>query len=645
MKRQCVLCLFAFVLLLGLATGCSGGGNGSSNSTGLFVGSSSSATGMVDVVISDDSTQDWATIGVKVLSIQLLPQGGGTPVTVYTAPNPAPVINLVQLDQLGELIGNAQVPAGTYTGASLTIAANAGDVTLTAAADPSAGFAGTAGATVPSGQVQVQGASGAAGSQTANVNVSFASPLVVTANSSNQLDLEIDLSHPAFIVDHTPAGGGTTFWAVNFKGPMRHRPIANLASFLLRDMYGKVTAVASNNAAITITRVHPARPVTNPETAVTTTVSRDILADATNGTIFYDVDAKTRTVINNFSSLAGSLSGKFVRVAARYQVDGSLVAVRIWASSTFNSLWVSPEGHVLHVNKAINVITVSNEDGVGVPVTVDSNTQFFFRVPSSGLADATPIATGTSFVQNGNIVRGFKVHVSVVDPLAVPLVAQTVDIEVAKYDGSISSANTTSFVDTRTFPNATDDYTFTEHYASNFKWWFFTFPTITFSGSSGITSFVAAVNAASNPGGTVGTLPVFGTSFNTWSDSANPNGWSAVSTILQPAPMPRATVSTAWSATSGGGTFAMTLPGATNATTVTASNVSGSATLVYQVDRTGLVVTVSPIDLTTSSGQAAVASHLTVGTPVKVFGVPQADGSIKAYVLIYYTGMMPTVAP
>ena len=644
MKRRHVPYVCVFLLLFGLTLGCSGGG-GNSGLTSSSGGSSSGATGMVDVVISDDSTQDWATIGVKILSIQLVPQGGGAAVTVYTAPNPAPVINLVQLDQLGELIANAQIPVGTYTGATVTVAANAGDLALTAANDPSAGFAGTAGATVPSGQIEVQGATGSFGSQTANVNVSFASPLVVTANSSNQLDLEIDLSHPAFIVDHTPAGGGTTFWAVNFNGPMRHRPIPSLAAFLLRHMYGKVTAVASNNTSITITRVFATRPAVSPETAVSTTVTRDILADATNGTIFYDVDAKTKTVINNFSSVASTINGKFVRIAARYQVDGSLVAVRIWASSNFNSLWLSPEGHVLHVNKSTNVLTIAKEDGTGVPVTVDGNTQWFFRVPSNAAADATPIATGTSFIQNGNIVRGFKVHVSVVDPLAVPLVAQTVDIEVAKYDGSISSANTSTFDYTRDFPHTADDYTFTEHYASNFKWWFFTFPTITFSGSSGITSFVAAVNAASNPGGSVGTLPVDGTSFNTWNDSANPNGWSTVATILQPEPLPRANVSTAWSATSGGGTFAMMLPGATNPTTVTASNVSGSATLVYQVDRTGLVVTVSPIDLTTSAGQAAVASHLVVGTPVKVFGVPQPDGSIKAYVFIYYTGVMPTVTP
>src|ERR1035437_2399409 len=98
------------------------------------------------------------------------------------------------------------------------------------------------------------------------------------------------------------------------------------------------------------------------------------------------------------------------------------MAVRIWASSIFNSVWVSPEGHVLHVNTATNVITVENEVGAGVPLTVNANTQFFFRTPWNAVLDATPIATGTGFLTAHNLVRGFKVHVSVVDPLQVPLV-------------------------------------------------------------------------------------------------------------------------------------------------------------------------------------------------------------------------------
>ncbi|HYT07559.1 MAG TPA: hypothetical protein VEL77_07915 [Rugosimonospora sp.] len=64
---------------------------------------------------------------------------------------------------------------------------------------------------------------------------------------------------------------------------------------------------------------------------------------------------------------------------------------------------------------------------------------------------------------------------------------------------------------------------------------------------------------------------------------------------------------------------------------------------LYQVDRqSNGIITISPQDLTTSAGPSNVASHLVAGTPVKVFGVPQSDGSIKAYVIFYFTGTMPT---
>ena len=35
------------------------------------------------------------------------------------------------------------------------------------------------------------------------------------------------------------------------------------------------------------------------------------------------------------------------------------------------------------------------------------------------------------------------------------------------------------------------------------------------------------------------------------------------------------------------------------------------------------------------------AAGLVAGTPVKVFGVPQGDGSLKAYVIVYFTGTLP----
>ena len=630
---------------------------GSSSSAGLGPGGGGTQNGSVNMMVSDASTEDWATIGVKILSISLIPQGGGNPVNVFTAGSSVPSINLVQLDQLGELLGTVSVPAGTYTGAILTVSANQGDVTLVVSADPETGFAGTPGATIPAGQIQIQGATGSAGSKTVPVSVNFNPPLVVAANQTSSVDVEFDLSHPAFLVGHVPpAAGGVTIWAVNFnKGPVRHHPIRDITRLVLRHTYGTVTGVSSDDSSITITKDYPVEPPTNPETAIATSQSLTILADATNGTLFYDVDAKTVVTIKNFSTVANALSGRFVRVAARYQSNGSLVAVRIWAANAFNSVWISPEGHVLHVNATTDVITVQNEEGAPVQLTVDANTEFFFRTPWNAVADSTPIGQGTSFLTNKDLVRGFKIHASVVDPLASPLVAQTIDIEIAKYDGGISAVNANNFTYTRKFNTSTDDYTFALPYISSsspngtdpssgaaitgFKWWNFTFPTIVDSGANAIPDFEAATNGTVNFGGTAGAYPAWGVSYAKWNDPIQANAWAAPWVVLLPTTVPLGTAATGYS----NGTFTLAETGGVTAVPVDLSTTSGSGTLVYQVDRTNGIVTVSAVDITTSGGQTTITNNLISGTPVKVFGIPQANATIKAYVVIYFTGTMPMV--
>ena len=71
--------------------------------------------------------------------------------------------------------------------------------------------------------------------------------------------------------------------------------------------------------------------------------------------------------------------------------------------------------------------------------------------------------------------------------------AQSIDIENARFDGYISGTNTTGFTYTRNFNTASDDYVVTLDYISSstangndssgnpitgFKYWNFTFPTI-----------------------------------------------------------------------------------------------------------------------------------------------------------------------
>src|SRR5580692_8618890 len=375
------------------------GGGGSSGSAGSSTSSQTSApqNATLAVMVSDASSEDWATIGVKIMSIALIPQGGGANVTVYTAPSPAPVTNLVLLDQLDDLLGNTAIPLGNYSGAVLTVSATPGDILLTTATNPEAGFAAAGGLTIPADQIQVQHTHGTTGSLTAPVTVNFDSPLVVSATQNNALDLEFNLAHPAFLIGHVPVGGGPTLWAVNFNGPLRRLPRYDLTRLVLRHMYGDVTAVASST--ITVTKEFPTEPPANPETAIAGTQSLQISADSVNGTIFYDLDAKTRTVIENFAS-ESSLAGRYVRIAARYQQDGTLVATRIYASDEFNNVWVSPEGHVLHVNTTSDMVTVENESGIGVPLLVDGNTQFFVREPYNPTVDSKSLGSGPAFLSS-----------------------------------------------------------------------------------------------------------------------------------------------------------------------------------------------------------------------------------------------------
>lgn len=632
------------------------------NSSGASDVVTQTPSGNVNMLVSDASTEDWAAIGIRILSISLVPQGGGANVSIYTAPSPAPMVNLVQLDQLGDILGNISVPAGTYTGAVITISGNPTDIQLTTSADPSSGLLALSNpaTTMPTNQVQVQGTTGNAGSLTVAVNVTFVSPLVVTAGGTTALDLEFDLSHPAFLVGHN--AGGSTIWAINFNGPLRHHPIPDITKFLLRDIYGTVTSVNSDGS-ITITRDFPAYPAAaaTSETAVSTAHSITILPDATNGTLFYDVDNSSQNqTIKTYSTVSSDLPvGQFVRVAARFQTGGTLVAVRTWASSSFGKIYVSPEGHVLHVNTSTDIITVENEAGLGVPLQVTNSTVFY-----SGTTQISTTGQGIAFL--ANLERGFKIHASVVDPLAVPLVADTINIEIARYDGLISGADTTGFTYTRKFSTAKDNYAVTLPYISastangkdpltgnaitGFKWWNFTFPTIVDSDAAGgtdATPIMDFVNATGTTvvsfGGTAAPVTASGESYAWWADPASLTGWSAPWTVLSPTPVQLATTAQGFSSGNPNGTITMTVPGGTKAVTVDLSTVAGSGTLVYQVSRTGLIVTITPEDITTAAGQSAVTSTLITGVPVEVYGIPQSNGTIKAYVVLYYTGaVLPT---
>ena len=661
-----VLRILAGLCIASLLFAVACGGGSSSSST------PANQTGTVHVLISDDPTEDWATIGVKVMSISLVPQGGGTAVPVYTAPSTPPMINLVQLDQLSEILGNTTIPVGTYSQAQLTLSANNNgttcDVELVVSGDPAAGFDLPAGTVVPCSQIQIVGATGSAGSMTVPLNVNLPTPLTVTASSSNALDLEFDLNHPALIVEHDPAGATAPTWAVNFSGPVRHHPRADLTKVLLRHTYGQVQSVSSDNTSITIDKAFPVYPVTSPETATVSTTALTILADSTNGTIVYDLDGTGSVkTVTNFSTLASALPNMYVRVAARYSTSGTLTATRIYYGSTFNEVWNNPEGHVLHVNTTTNVMHITTEDGKATALKIGPNTNFYFGSSNTALNTSGGGQTffgGTTPGGLPNVARGFKVNATI-DPASTvnPPVALTVEIDIARYGGTITNPGSTGFTYTRTFANkdgrgGIDNYSGMLDYISSssantdqegnavsgFYWWDFTYPTLADTGSSAVSDFVSATNGSVNFGGTVGTLRTVGVSESTWNDPAVANSWSANWAVLLPVPAPIGAVTTAFN--SSNNTFIYEVPNTVTVTGARPANAVGPAlpvtvdlssdTLIYEINRASGVITIS----TPTLSQAG--SALTVGVPVKVYGIPQSDGSIKCYSLLFYTGAAST---
>jgi len=170
-----------------------------------------------------------------------------------------------------------------------------------------------------------------------------------------------------------------------------------------------------------------------------------------------------------------------------------------------------------------------------------------------------------------------------------------------------------------------------------YKWWNFTYPTLADTGANAVSDFVAATNGGVNFGGTVGAVKTYGISAARWGDPANTTGWSVPWTVLLPSRIPLGTVSTGMV----NNAFTMTVAGGTMPATVNVSTAAGSATLVYQIDRSNGVVTISPVDVTTSAGLRTLTNGLSAGTAVKVYGIPQPDGTLKSYVIDYFTGMSP----
>lgn len=590
-------------------------------------------------MLSGASSINWATVGVRVQSVALVPQNGGTPVTIYTTPDSA-MLNVEQLDHIGQLLGTVTVPAGTYSAALVTFGGNPGDIALTSSSAPRADADAAPATSIAASQIAVQDVRGDHGSQTVAVQVPLATPLTAQDGASPKaLDINVPLARPSLILPHAPTDNNPTLWAVMFAGAINTHAVADISSLVLREVYGTVGTVSTDGLSLVVQTDDPTEPVVAPESARPSGQSLSILVDTANGTMVYDLDSNTEVTVSNFAAAAALTAGRYLRIEARFQPSGGLVATRLWVSSQFQSVWQSPEGHVRQIDREKGTLTIENEAGHLQTVDVTDSTEFDFQ--------GHAIGSGTAFLASGSIEPGFKVHVGALIPGKSRSAAQSIDIEAAIFSGAISDVSSSGFTYSSQFQAPTDNYTLALDYIGasslngttadgepiqGYDYWNFAYPSEIAYGPSAVADFELA---------TQGPLSSQGISVAHWADPANPSGWALASTMLIPTPLGLATVQAGLVSNGILSSLSVLPSGASTPVTAELINASGSAPLVYQMNRGKGGVRVTPVDITTAAGLAQLTSALQVGTEVRVFGLPKSDGTVQVYTLVYYTGVNP----
>ena len=547
-----LLALPAGLATLVLLTACGGGGASSSATSS----SGSPATGSATVILTDAPSDQWSAVEVVVTKVTLVDKNDQTK-EVIAFQGATAKINLVDLDSIGELLATAQIPVGTYN--AMRVSIDPSNVTLVKAD----------GTVVPSSSVKVVGGT--------NVWVPLSTDLVVTQGSSNALQLDFDLSHPLFLVQ-LPDGS----WVMNLQ--VRFKPNANgmmgMAQMQFHHRRGTIASVGASSFVLHADS------------------GNDLTVNVDSGAWFFDADAKTA------GSFAGLAAGKYALVSLRMQADGSLWAVRVWYSANPLPDW-TPEGHVYGVDRTNNKLFVSTDTGAPRAVVVDSDTAFTYHRSVS-------LGTGPSAL--ADLWAGFKVSVTVKDPLQAQLHAASVNVQRAVDGGRISAASATDF----SYANAFG-LTRTFAYANGFDWWYLGLPGTTYTDPG---AFAAAVTGA-------GDVRVQGVSDLTWDPAGS--AWEAANALFLPVPLPLGQIATTYNGGQLGFTFTNTAS-APQPITVGLNTTVGQQPMVVEVHNQAGVVSVTPLDPTTWS------TKLVAATPAKVAVVPQPDGTFSAYAVAIFTG-------
>jgi len=239
-------------------------------------------------------------------------------------------------------------------------------------------------------------------------------------------------------------------------------------------------------------------------------------------------------------------------------------------------------------------------------------------------------SAGPDFLSAGNLALGFTAIPVFRFPLQGAVTLLSVDIVSPDFKGTVTAVDGNQV--TLSCPTGTDAAALAPvlpfvgpaagsdgagNSQQGFAWWEAGAPD---KAQAGTASFAEAAGATVDFGGTLGAMRALATVHAVWGNAANPVGWSAQWAVLETLPLPEGTVAVAY-ASSG---FGLALPGGANTVTVDMD----ASTVCYRAD---LPATDwyggSPFPALT---RVSPATALMKGAAVKVFGIPAADGHLKA---------------
>lgn len=398
--------ILAGTVPLALLLACSGSGSDPA--------SDAPAKGMLDVVLTDAPSDGWQAVEVVVQSITLVDKADASREVLVFQGNGTKV-NLVELDEIGEILARSEVPEGTYGRLKIRIDTTPGSVHLVRAD----------GTHVPEDRIKVAGDS---------ATITLTPDLVVAPGSTSAVQVDFDLAHPLFLLE-TPAGD------VVLNLQAFHRP--NLGHFgwgHFRPAAGQVAVVSSGNRSFTLENRYGRR--------------FDIAWDAQ--TAFFN--ANQRPIAPG--SADGLAKDAYVLVQLNRAAAGGWLARRVWYTSDPAILagLRSPEGHLLAVDPGAGTLLISQAGGTPKLIHMDADTVVLFR-------DGSTVGTGPSAL--ASLMPGFKVHAELKDPQAAEAHAARIQVQRAVDGGVVGTATATGFTFEASARKAERSYA----YAPGFAWW------------------------------------------------------------------------------------------------------------------------------------------------------------------------------